>query len=239
MKKYKQQKYDEFIRKGGGKSGVYDITDKRTRAFVKEYKEFIPKREIYRRNKKGYLVPVYKGENIMRTIKKIGVILACVALLAALVALLGVATEGFTSFKNASIREPNPDNLITLDNYKVVEIEDDKETGYTIAINDDGVITIKGENEAEEAVKIAVQDVVLEADKEYTLSSGAKTSNKTYFVTVENADGSVEFEEETFEVETAGTYTVYITIKGETEINETFELVLIEGDKAGSFYTVK
>ena len=175
----------------------------------------------------------------MRTIKKIGIILACVALLAALVALIGVATGGFTSFKNASIREPNPDNLITLDNYKVVEIEDDKETGYTIAINDDGVITIKGENEAEDAVKIAVQDVVLEADKEYTLSSGAKTSNKTYFVTVENADGSVEFEEETFEVETAGTYTVYITIKGETEINETFELVLIEGDKAGSFYTVK
>ena len=175
----------------------------------------------------------------MRTIKKIGVIVISVALLATLVALIGVATEGFTSFKNPSIREPNPDNLITLDNYKIIEIEDDKETGYTIAINDDGVITIKGENEAEEAVKIVVQDVVLEADKEYTLSSGAKTSNKTYFVTIENADGSVEFEEETFEVKTAGTYTVYITIKGETEINETFELVLIEGDKAGSFYTVK
>ena len=175
----------------------------------------------------------------MRTLKKIGVILACIALLAVLVALIGVATDGFTSFKNVSIREPNPDNLISLENYTLVEIEDDKETGYTVAIDDDGVISINGENEAETAVKLAVQNVVLEAGKEYTLSSGAKTSNKTYFVTVENADGSVVFEEETFEVETAGTYTVYITIEGETEIDDTFELVLVEGDKAVSFYTVK
>ncbi len=239
MKQSKQQKYNEFLRKGGDKSGVYDISDKRTRAFVREYKEFIPKREIYRRNNKGSLIPVYKGADFMRTLKKIGVILACIALLAVLVALIGVATDGFTSFRNASIREPNPDNLISLENYTLVEIEDDKETGYTVAIDDDGVISINGENEAETAVKLAVQNVVLEAGKEYTLSSGAKTSNKTYFVTVENADGSVVLEEETFEVETAGTYTVYITIEGETEIDDTFELVLVEGDKAGSFYTVK
>lgn len=175
----------------------------------------------------------------MRTIKKIGVIVISVALLAMLVALLGVATNGFTSFRNASIKEPNPDNFISVDNYTVVEIEDDKETGYTLAIDEDGVIIIKGENESEEAVKIAVQEVVLSADKEYTLSSGAKTSSKTYFVTVENADGSVVFEEETFEVKTSGTYTVYITIEGETEISDSFELVLVEGDKSGSFYTVK
>ena len=47
---------------GGGLSGVYNVSDKRTANFVKEYRGFIPKKEIYKRDKKGSLVPVYRGE---------------------------------------------------------------------------------------------------------------------------------------------------------------------------------
>ena len=54
------QKYSDFQRLGGGRSGVYDISDKRTAAFVKKYREFIPDKEIYRRDARGYLVPVYR-----------------------------------------------------------------------------------------------------------------------------------------------------------------------------------
>ena len=43
----KDKKYSEFLKAGGGLSGVYDISDKKTLAFVRKYREFIPKREIY------------------------------------------------------------------------------------------------------------------------------------------------------------------------------------------------
>ena len=52
------KKYAEFVLQGGTRSGVFDISDKPTRAFVKKYKEFIPKREIYKRDKKGTLIAV-------------------------------------------------------------------------------------------------------------------------------------------------------------------------------------
>ena len=50
--------YAAFIGQGGGKSGVYDISDSRTKAFVRNYREFIPKREIYRRDRNGNLIAV-------------------------------------------------------------------------------------------------------------------------------------------------------------------------------------
>lgn len=59
--KRKGPKYAEFQRLGGGKSGVYDISDRRTAAFVKKYREFIPDQEIYRRDKRGHLVPAYRN----------------------------------------------------------------------------------------------------------------------------------------------------------------------------------
>ena len=55
----KEQKYKEFLRKGGGLSGVYNVSDKKTAQFVKEYKEFIPKKDIYIVDRKGNLIPKY------------------------------------------------------------------------------------------------------------------------------------------------------------------------------------
>ena len=52
------KKYAEFISQGGTRSGVFDISDKKTRVFVKKYKEFIPKKELYKRDKNGTLVAV-------------------------------------------------------------------------------------------------------------------------------------------------------------------------------------
>ena len=59
QKPFNEQKYKEFLRKGGGLSGVYNVSDKRTAQFVKDYKEFIPKKDIYVVDKKGNLVPKY------------------------------------------------------------------------------------------------------------------------------------------------------------------------------------
>lgn len=57
--KNKGKKYSEFLKAGGGLSGVYDISNRETLAFVKKYREFILGSEIYTRDKRGYLVPVY------------------------------------------------------------------------------------------------------------------------------------------------------------------------------------
>ena len=54
----KKSKYNEFLSLGGSKSGVFDISDKKTRKFVKKYKKYIPKKDIYKRNKRNELVAV-------------------------------------------------------------------------------------------------------------------------------------------------------------------------------------
>ena len=54
----KDDKYREFRALGGSRSGVFDISNKDTRRFVKKYKEFIPKSEIYKRDRNGRLVAV-------------------------------------------------------------------------------------------------------------------------------------------------------------------------------------
>ena len=55
-----EKKRKEFLRQGGGLSGLYDVSEKRTASFVREYRDFIPRKEIYKRDKRGWLVPVYK-----------------------------------------------------------------------------------------------------------------------------------------------------------------------------------
>ena len=60
--KNKTNKYQEFVSLGGTRSGVFDISDKDTRKFVKKYKEFIPKKDIYKRNKRNELIAVSRKQ---------------------------------------------------------------------------------------------------------------------------------------------------------------------------------
>ena len=155
------------------------------------------------------------------------------------IGMIGLATDGFKTTQDMSLTTVNPDNLIQVDEFTVKEIEDDKTFGYTLEISKNGEIVIEGENETESDAKIAVQKVSLQA-KEYTITSNANCDDKTYFVTLENDEGSVKIEaDDTFEIETAGEYTVYINIcKGE-KIDDSFEIVLVEGDKEAPFFVLK
>ena len=60
MKYNATKDYSAFVRAGGGKSGVYDVSDPKVKKFVKENKKFISKKEVYVRDKKGGLVPKYR-----------------------------------------------------------------------------------------------------------------------------------------------------------------------------------
>ena len=56
-----EKKRQEFLKKGGARSGIFDISKPDTEKFVKEYQEFIPENEIYYRDSKGNLSPVFKN----------------------------------------------------------------------------------------------------------------------------------------------------------------------------------
>ena len=56
----RESKRKEFLKRGGGLSGVYDISKPEVKKFVNQYSEYIPKKEIYKRDRKGNLVSVYK-----------------------------------------------------------------------------------------------------------------------------------------------------------------------------------
>lgn len=60
MKYNATKDYSAFVRAGGGKSGVYDTSDSGVKNFVKEYKQFISKKDIYTRDKNGSLIPKYR-----------------------------------------------------------------------------------------------------------------------------------------------------------------------------------
>ena len=169
-------------------------------------------------------------------LRKIISMIALVLVIAA-VASLAVWTEGFTAWK---IRELNEDNLIKSENY-VDGLDDKREDGLKIEVDEDGVITVEGENETEDDVKIVVTTVTLKAG-EYTISSSAKgTDDKTYYLSIEAGDNVIiadEDEDSTFEVDEETTYTVYIVVCAGEEIDTTFKPVLVNGDEAGSFFVI-
>lgn len=150
---------------------------------------------------------------------------------------LAVWTDGFTAW---DVTEINEDNLIKVENYNE-SLDAEREDGLDVEIDEDGVITVEGENETEETVKIAVCSITL-GKGEYTIASHASgTSNKTYYMSIEDGENIViadEDEDSTFDVDTETTYTVYIVVCAGEEIDTTFKPVLVEGDKAGSFYVV-
>ena len=52
-------KAKEFLSLGGGFSGIFNVTDKKTMAFVKKYCEYIEPKHIYIQDKSGKLIPYF------------------------------------------------------------------------------------------------------------------------------------------------------------------------------------
>ena len=171
--------------------------------------------------------------------KTIGIIVLIVVLCTGILGIIGACTKGFTDFE---VRVPNEDNLIQADDYKST-LEDKREDGLKLEVNDDGVIAITGENKTEADVEITICDVVLKAD-EYTLSANAKgVDDKTYYLKAVDSTNDVSIvvdtdKSETFEVTTEGTYSIIIVVCAGEEINTTFKPVLNEGDEPVDFYVI-
>lgn len=166
-------------------------------------------------------------------------ILAIIILLLAVMGISALATwtDGFTAWE---LKELNEDNLVKLANYDAA-FETADYDDLDIEVDEDGVIAIEGENKGTEDLKIKVATVTL-AKGEYTISSGAKgADDKTYYMSIVVGDKEIiadDGEDSTFKVESEETFEIYITVCDGEKIDTTFKPVVVEGDKAGSFYVI-
>ena len=170
--------------------------------------------------------------------KLAGIILVAVLIAVGVSAIFGAITKGFQEF---DIREPNPDNIINVEQYNEA-LDAEREDGLKVEFDEDGAITVSGKNKTEEDVKIAIQDVTLEVGK-YTISSGAKnTDDETYFLSIVNGEEEIiaDTEDDSTIAITANdtTCTIYITVCAGESVDTTFYPVLVEGSKTGDFYVI-
>ena len=173
-------------------------------------------------------------------------IIAIVVLLLLIVGVssLSTWTDGFTAW---DLKEVNEDNIINVDDY-VYGLDDKREDGLKIEIDDDGIITVEGENEGTEDIVITVIGSFGLKDGEYTFGTSAKgTDDKTYYMCIMSDDEVIvadydEEEDRTFEVEndsgTSNVYQLCIVVCAGEKIDTTFKPVLVDGDKEGSFYVI-
>ena len=150
-------------------------------------------------------------------------------------------TNGFTDFE---IKELNPDNLFNASMYSDA-LANKRSDGLKVDVDDDGVITIDGENKTDDDVMIVVGQLTL-AKGEYTISSSARgTGTKTYYMQIHYGTGETETviiaddgEDSTFELEEETECIVEIIVCAGEEIDTTFKPVIVSGDKAGRFYII-
>lgn len=152
------------------------------------------------------------------------------------IAFIGLGFYAVTKLTDWKFKTVNEDNLIQVDNYTLVDTKD-KNADIQIDVTDDGQIVIEGENKTDDATEIEVVSILLEKG-DYFISSGAKKCDKdTYYLVLRDSEGGEIVADNDFTVAEATSYTVYIVIQSDVEIDTTFSPVLVEGDKAGSFYT--
>lgn len=161
----------------------------------------------------------------------------------AIVLLTIVTFGGFFALSRGTINEIagfdfrtiNEENYIKVDNYTITAT-DDKEAALQVSIDEDGIITVSGKNETEEAFEMAVTTVTLEKGK-YEFASNAKgCSDETYqLVMKDNADGIIVANEE-FIIEETTEYTVYIVVYAGAEIDTEFAPVLVDEGESTKFF---
>lgn len=172
-----------------------------------------------------------------RTLKMIGVILACMFVCVFCVVLIGVASDGFDNWRNPkewSMTEVNPNNLLGVANY-TLEDGEYNETDIDIEITDDGEIILSGKT-TEAVSLIEVQSIALPAGTYYL---DPHNDNDDITVYLSNDNGTTKLDEK-IKISTSGTYTLFIDIAADADLDdEKLSIVLVEGDESEDFYVMK
>ena len=177
-----------------------------------------------------------------RNLKWAGIILAAVLATVMLVSWIGSLSKGFENMdpKDWEFVELNENNLIDAD--ALIEEFNDG-SGYSVVKNDNGTLTIKGQNESEtEAGKIELGKIILKPG-EYTFTTGKNGENgnatKTFYNLSLEADGVQHYADfgGVLTVEAETEYTIYLNLGTEKSFNGiTLYPVIVEGDEAEGYF---
>ncbi|MBQ8546173.1 MAG: hypothetical protein IJ437_04455 [Clostridia bacterium] len=166
--------------------------------------------------------------------KKVLTIIGCVLLCALF---LGVGVYAVDALTEWDIKTVNENNIIKVDDY-VLEDTKDKDAAIQVDVTEAGEIKVIGENNTDSATEIEVVSVILDKG-EYYISSGDKKCDKdTYYLVLKNDAGDEIIADNDFTVTESTSYTLYIVIQADVEIDTTFSPVLVEGDEAESFFKI-
>ena len=148
----------------------------------------------------------------------------------------GVEIKGISEWEAFS-HERNPDNLITMDDSYIEDLDTNR--GVEIKVSDDGVIRLYGEATEDYSVKVAT--VALEPGT-YTLSGMDDVNvSEFYMYTVVNGGQKIAgTDSATFTLTEAATVDITLSWVDEYDFGSIFGTkilpVLVEGDTAGEFW---
>lgn len=173
------------------------------------------------------------------------VIILCIALVIPLVGLVSRQTNGFENPEDLFTLERNEANLLIPGedgNYTLLK-DKNTESGLVVDLKSNGAIQITGSNPMATTDEISVAELTLKKGT-YTLSTGAKTSISTVYVTA-MANGSelvkADFGDEpgTFTIEADTTVEIVINVCAGENHNITLFPVLVADDEPGAFYAIQ
>lgn len=159
------------------------------------------------------------------------------------IALICVVSFGtYFGFARATINEiagfdfqtVNEANYIKVDDYTIASTEDE-DAAIQVTVDEDGIITIKGENETESATELTVTTVTLEKGDYEFVSNAKGCDEKTYHIELRDAEGGQIIADEEFTIDETTTYNVIIVIEVDASIDTEFAPVLVEQGEKTSF----
>lgn len=179
----------------------------------------------------------------MRINKSTLKMIAIAAVAVIIVSFIGHITGGFqSSLADASLRDRNPDNLLT-GKYTAAGWKDDAYNvgdGYKLTASNDGTITVNGKYTGSESCAAIELETLTLAAGTYTLSGATNGGNQTYLIRA-TYDGNTAIGDfsssKTFTLTSSTEVTVELVLYGDYDFNYVkVRPVLVEGSDVGDFY---
>ena len=175
-------------------------------------------------------------------IKKSTIKMIAIAAVACLVlSFIGHITGGFqTPLKDATLRDRNPDNLLT-GKYGWTDDVYNVGDGYKLTASNDGTVTINGKYTGADGSVVVVLEKVTLAAGTYTLSGTPNGGNQTYHLRASYGSTTVTGDfggaKGTFTLTSSTEVTISLVIYDDFDFNYVkVRPVLVEGSTAGDFY---
>lgn len=166
--------------------------------------------------------------------KTFGIIAIVVLAVISFGSFFGLARATINEIAGFDFQTVNEKNYLKVEDYTITSTENEN-VDIKVTVDDDGIITLKGENKMQGVATHEVAIVVLQAG-DYEFVSNAKGCSKdTYQLILKDNNEGIIIADEIFTVTEATEYTVYISINGGVEINTKFAPVIVNVGESTKF----